>query len=58
MATNISGCRTRCCHLYTELQAIPKKPDEVHAMARRVDELKAQLGFILESAGPQHRFLD
>ncbi len=35
-------------HLYTELQAIPNKPEEVHALARRVDELKVQLGFILE----------
>ncbi len=36
-------------NLYTELQAIPKKPDEVHAMSRRVDELRMQLGFILEA---------
>jgi ATP-dependent DNA helicase DinG len=36
-------------HLYTELQAIPKKPEEVHAIARRVDELKVQIGFILEA---------
>ena len=36
-------------HLYTELQAIPKKPDEVHTMARRVDEVKVQLGFMLEA---------
>jgi hypothetical protein len=49
MATNISGLQNALLHLYTELQAIPKKPDEVHAMARRVDELKTQFGFILEA---------
>jgi len=43
------GLQNALTHLYTELQAIPKKPDEVHAMARRVDELRVQLGFILES---------
>jgi len=42
------GLQNSLLHLYTELQAIPKKPDEVHALARRVDELKVQLGFILE----------
>jgi ATP-dependent DNA helicase DinG len=36
-------------HLYTELQAIPEKPDEVHNLSRRVEELRVQLGFILES---------
>jgi ATP-dependent DNA helicase DinG len=36
-------------HLYTELEAIPNKPDEVHALCRRVEELRVQLGFILES---------
>ena len=43
------GLQNALTHLYTELQAIPKKPDEVHAMARRVEELRVQLGFILES---------
>ena len=43
------GLQNALLHLYTELQSIPKKPDEVHAMARRVDELKTQLGFILEA---------
>jgi len=43
------GLHNALTHLYTELQAIPKKPDEVHAMARRVEELRVQLGFILES---------
>ena len=35
--------------LYTELQAIPNKPEEIHALARRVEEVRVQLGFILES---------
>jgi len=43
------GLQNALAHLYTELQAIPNKPDEVHAMARRVEELRVQLGFILES---------
>jgi ATP-dependent DNA helicase DinG len=43
------GLQNALVHLYTELQAIPKKPDEVHAMARRVEELRVQLGFILEA---------
>ena len=36
-------------HLYAELQAIPDKPEEVHNLTRRVEELRVQLGFILES---------
>ncbi len=48
-ATSISACRMRCMHLYTELQAIPNKPDEVHALSRRVEELRVNLGFILEA---------
>ena len=43
------GLQNALVHLYTELQGIPKKPDEVHAMARRVEELRVQLGFILEA---------
>ncbi len=43
------GLQNALTHLYTELQAIPNKPDEVHAMARRVEELRLQLGFILEA---------
>jgi len=42
------GLQNSLVHLYTELQGIPKKPDEVHAMARRVEELRVQLGFVLE----------
>ena len=43
------GLQNALTHLYTELQGIPKKPEEVHAMSRRVDEVKVQLGFVMES---------
>jgi ATP-dependent DNA helicase DinG len=43
------GLQNSLLHLYTELQAIPEKPEEVHMLSRRVDELKTQLGFILEA---------
>ena len=43
------GLQNSLLHLYTELQAIPNKPDEVHALARRVEELRVNLGFILEA---------
>ena len=43
------GLQNALLHLYTELQAIPNKPDEVHALARRVEELRVNLGFILEA---------
>ena len=43
------GLQNALLHLYTELQAIPNKPEEVHALARRVEEMRVQLGFILES---------
>lgn len=43
------GFQNTLMHLYTELQAIPNKPDEVHNLSRRVEELRVQLGFILES---------
>ena len=43
------GLQNTLMHLYTELQAIPEKPDEVHNLCRRVEELRVQLGFILES---------
>src|SRR5271167_708161 len=43
------GLQNALLHLYTELQAIPNKPEEIHALARRVEELRVQLGFILES---------
>ena len=35
--------------LHSELQAIPNKPDEVHNLIRRTDELHAQLSFLMES---------
>ena len=43
------GLQNTLMHLYTELQAIPEKPEEVHNLSRRVEELRVQLGFILES---------
>jgi ATP-dependent DNA helicase DinG len=43
------GLQNALNHLYTELQGIPKKPDEVHAMTRRVEELRMQLGFVMEA---------
>lgn len=43
------GLQNTLLHLYTELQGIPDKPDEVHNLCRRVEELRVQLGFILES---------
>jgi ATP-dependent DNA helicase DinG len=43
------GFQNTLLHLYSELQNIPNKPDEVHNLSRRVEELRVQLGFILES---------
>ena len=43
------GLQNTLLHLYSELQAIRDKPDEVHSLCRRVEELRVQLGFILES---------
>jgi ATP-dependent DNA helicase DinG len=43
------GLQNALTHLYTELQAIVNKPEEVHAMARRVEELRVHLSFILEA---------
>ncbi len=43
------GFQNTLLHLYSELQAIPNKLDEVHNLCRRVEELRVQLGFILES---------
>jgi ATP-dependent DNA helicase DinG len=43
------GFQNTLLHLYSELQGIPNKPDEVHNLCRRVEELRVQLGFILES---------
>ena len=43
------GLQNTLLHLYIELQGIPDKPDEVHNLCRRVEELRVHLGFILES---------
>jgi ATP-dependent DNA helicase DinG len=43
------GLQNVLMHLYTELQAIPNKPDEVHNLCRRLEELRVQLGFVLEA---------
>ncbi len=43
------GLQNALLHLYTELQAIPNKPEEIHALSRRVEEVRVQLGFIMES---------
>jgi ATP-dependent DNA helicase DinG len=36
-------------HVFAELEILPKKPDEVFGFARRTQELKSQLAFIMES---------
>ena len=36
------GLQNALLHLYTELQAISNKPEEVHALARRVEELRGR----------------
>ena len=36
-------------HLYSELQSVAEKPEEVHNLCRRVEELRVQLGFVMES---------
>jgi len=43
------GLLNTLLHLYNELQAVPDKPDEVHNLCRRVEELRVQLGFVMES---------
>jgi ATP-dependent DNA helicase DinG len=43
------GLQNALTHLYTELQGIPNKPEEVHGLARRVEEVRVQLGFLMES---------
>jgi len=35
--------------IFSELEVLPKKPDEVFGFARRTQELKTQLAFIMES---------
>lgn len=36
-------------HLHSEIQAIKEKPDELFNLARRAEELRVQLGFVMES---------
>jgi len=43
------GLQNALLHLYTELQAIPEKPDEIYNLLRRIEELRVQLGFVMES---------
>jgi ATP-dependent DNA helicase DinG len=43
------GLLNTLLHLYGELQAVPDKPDEVHNLCRRIEELRVQLGFVMES---------
>ena len=43
------GLKNVLRQLHSELQAIPNKPDEVHNLIRRTDELHAQLCFLMES---------
>ena len=43
------GLQNTLLHLYTELQSVPEKPDEVHNLCRRLEELRVQLGFVMES---------
>jgi ATP-dependent DNA helicase DinG len=43
------GLQNTLLHLYSELQAVPDKPDEVHNLCRRIEELRVQLGFVMES---------
>ena len=43
------GLQNALTHLYTELQGIPNKPEEIHGLARRVEEVRVQLGFLMES---------
>jgi ATP-dependent DNA helicase DinG len=43
------GLQNTLMHLYSELQSVPEKPDEVHNLCRRIEELRVQLGFVMES---------
>ena len=54
----VSGLQNALLHLYTELQAIPKKPDEVHALARRVDEAESAARLHAGGARAKHGLLD
>ena len=43
------GLQNTLMHLYTELQSVPEKPEDVHNLCRRLEELRVQLGFVMES---------
>jgi ATP-dependent DNA helicase DinG len=43
------GLQNTLMHLYLELQSVSEKPEEVHNLCRRVEELRVQLGFVMES---------
>jgi len=43
------GLQNTLLHLYGELQGISEKPEEVHNLLRRIEELRVQLGFVMES---------
>ena len=43
------GLQNTLLHLYSELQGISEKPEEVHNLLRRIEELRMQLGFVMES---------
>ena len=47
--SEFTGLQNVIRQLHSELQAIPNKPDEVHNLIRRSDELHAQLSFLMES---------
>jgi ATP-dependent DNA helicase DinG len=44
-----SGLMSGLGRLASALQGLPEKPEEVHTFIRRAEELKMQLGFIMES---------
>jgi len=50
------GLQACFTHLLSELQLLPHKPDDVHNLVRRSEELRVQLGFILESEDPNTVF--
>ncbi len=52
------GLKNVIRQLHSELQAIPSKPDEVHNLIRRTDELHAQLSLPHGEPREKHRLLD
>ena len=50
------GLQACFTHLLSELQLLTNKPDDVHNLVRRAEELRVQLGFILESQDPNTVF--